>query len=263
MDEPDVGLFGPDSVTWRVHADPATLVGGMRALLVQALNPVAMAAVAQYDNFRDDPWGRFRRTSDYLTTTTFGDRASAHAAAARVRALHRRVHGVDPVTGRNYRADDPDLLLWVHAVEVESFLVAYRRYAWPLSDDDADRYVAEMVRAAELVGLARDDVPATVADLADYLASVPLALTPAARDGMRLVFAPPMPLPARPLWALLGAAAVAILPPRARSLYGLPWAPLATPVVRAGVGTLLRIVNAALPPPPPVRAAFARARSAA
>jgi uncharacterized protein (DUF2236 family) len=260
----DVGLFGPDSVTWRIHGDPAGLIGGLRALLIQALNPRAMAAVDQHSDFRTDPWGRLRRTSEYLTATTFGDTATAHQWAARVRAVHRRVHGIDPVTGRAYSADDPELLLWVHAVEVDSFLVAYRQYAGPVSDEDADRYVAEMVRAAELVGLTAKEVPASIAELRVYLDSVTgLALSPAAKEGMRYVLAPPLPLAARPLWAAAATAAVAILPEHVRDLYGLRWWPVATPVVRAGVYGLLRIFNVAVPPPPPVRAAMARARSSA
>jgi uncharacterized protein (DUF2236 family) len=260
----DVGLFGPESVTWRIHGDPASLIGGLRALLIQALNPRAMAAVDQHSDFRTDPWGRLRRTSEYLTATTFGDTATAHRWAARVRAVHRRVHGIDPVTGRAYRADDPELLLWVHAVEVESFLLAYRQYAGPVSDDDADRYVGEMVRAAELVGLTAKEIPASIVELRDYLDAVTgLALSPAAKEGMRYVLAPPMPLAARPLWAVAATAAVAILPEEVRGLYGLRWWPIATPAVRACVYGLLRIFNVAVPPPPPVREAMARARSAA
>lgn len=257
----DLGLFGPGSVTWRIHADPAALIGGLRALLIQALNPRAMAAMAQHSDYREDPWGRLRRTSEYLVATVFGDRAQAERAAARVRAVHGRIQGVDPVTGTAYRADDPDLLLWVHAVEVDSFLAAYRAYAGPVSDADADRYVAEMVRGAELVGLPAEAVPADLASLRAYLDSFAgLALTPAAREGMRVVFAPPMPAALRPLWAIPAVAAVAILPPPVRDLYGLPWPPPATPLVRMGVWALLRALNVTRRPPPPIRRALALSR---
>jgi uncharacterized protein (DUF2236 family) len=261
----DLGLFGPTSVTWRLHADPASLIGGLRALLIQALNSRAMAAVDQHSDYRTDPWGRLRRTSEYLTATTFGDSATAERYAARVRAIHRRVSGVDPVSGRSYRAADPELLLWVHAVEVDSFLTAYRHYAGPVSDEDADRYVLEMVRAAELVGLTAGDVPASVAELRSYLVGAyrGLALSPAAQDGVKYVLSPPMPLAARPLWAIPATAAVAILPERARSLYGLKWWPPATPLVRASVFSVLRILNLVVPPPAPVRRAMARGRAAA
>jgi uncharacterized protein (DUF2236 family) len=261
----DLGLFGPGSVTWRIHADPSSLVGGLRALLIQALNPRAMAAVDQHSDYRTDPWSRLRRTSEYLTATTFGDVATAERYAGRVRAIHRRVHGVDPVSGRPYRADDPELLLWVHAVEVDSFLIAYRQYGGPVSDADADRYTLEMVRAAELVGLVSDQVPSTLEDLREYLSGAyrGLALSPAAKEGVRYVLSPPMPLLVRPLWAVPATAAVAILPDVVRGLYGLRWWPPATPVVRAAVFSLLRIMNVAVPRPPPVRRAFALGRKAA
>lgn len=259
----DVGLFGPGSVTWRIHADHSGLIGGLRALLIQALHPLAMAAVAQHSDFKNDPWGRLQRTSDYIMITTFGDTASAHAAAGRVRAIHRRVRGVDDVTGLPYRADDPELLLWIHAVEVDSFIAAYRRFARGLGRDDADRYVAEMVRAAELVGLHAEDVPATEADLRDYLASVRgLRITPAAREGMSFVLNPPMRLALRPLWTVPSAAAISLLPARFRRMYGIPWVSVADPVVRASVFSLTRALNVVMPDPPEVRKAKARVRTA-
>ena len=96
----DVGIFGPDSVAWRIHADPAMLIGGLRALLVQALEPRAMAAVDQHGKFREDPWGRLERTTNFVLTTTYGDTAAAEAAAARVRKVHEHIHGTDAVTGQ-------------------------------------------------------------------------------------------------------------------------------------------------------------------
>src|SRR5436309_4579720 len=136
----DAGIFGPDSVAWRLHADPVMLIGGLRALMVQALEPRAMAAVDQHSKYRTDPWGRLERTTEFVMTTTYGDTASAEAAAARVRKVHERIRGVDPVTGCPYAGNDPDLLLWIHAVEVDSFLLAYRTYAGRASDAAAYRY---------------------------------------------------------------------------------------------------------------------------
>lgn len=263
MTSDDFGLFGPSSVTWRIHGDPASLIGGLRALLIQALKPQAMAAVDQHSNFRADPWGRLRRTSDYLVATTFGDTATAHEWGARVRAVHRRVRGIDPVTGLSYRADDPELLLWVHAVEVHSFLKAYRQYAGPVTGVDADRYVREMVAAAELVGLDADDVPHTLDDLRAYLRGQELVMTPAAGEGMRYVLSPPMPLVARPLWTVAAVAAVAILPAKVRSLYGLPWVPGAQVAVRAQVFPLLRVLNTTLPAAVRIRRVLDRARATA
>jgi uncharacterized protein (DUF2236 family) len=263
--EVDLGLFGPDSMAWRLHADPSMLIGGIRALLVQALHPLPMAGVAQHSDFRSDPEGRLQRTTDYVMITTFGDTASARAAAARVRAVHRRVRGIDDVTGRPYRADDPELLLWVHAVEVDSFLTAYRRYAGRLSVEDADRYVAEMVRAAELIGLHAEDVPTRVADLEDYLRGMTDQLMPteAAMDGMKFILNPPMPIVAKPLWATIGAATVAILPRDLRRMYRLPWVPIANPGIRLYMFSVTRAMNLLLPGPPQIREARARAAAAA
>lgn len=260
----DLGLFGPDSVTWRIHADPSMLIGGLRALLVQALHPLAIAGVAQHSDYQDDPWGRLQRTVDYVVTTTFADTQKALAAGERVRAVHTRVRGIDPVTGHPYRADDPELLLWVHAVEVHSFLAAYRRYGGWLSRADADEYVAEMVRAAELVGLIPHQVPATTDDLRSYFQRVSgLQLTPAARNAMGQIVSPRMPLALRPLWAVPTTAAVALLPQWARELYGLTWFPPLGMPVRVGTFSLLRMLNILVPSHPAIREAQDRARSLA
>lgn len=255
----DAGFFGPNSVAWRLHSDPVMLAGGMRALLVQALNPRAMAAVDQFGKFREDPWGRLERTSNFVLATTFGDTATAEAAAARVRAVHSRIFGVDPHTGAAYSATDPDLLLWIHAVEVESFVVAYRAYAGCLSRADADRYVAEMARVAEMVELPPAMAPRSMGQLNDYLHSVTgLAVTPAARDGLRTVLAPPMPTLLRPAWVIPATAAIAILPGYARRMYRIPWFPPVKIPVRVGVFGLSRVLKAVRPGHPMVRAARER-----
>ena len=158
------------------------LAGGLRALLVQALEPRAMAGVDQHSRYREDPWGRLRRTTEFVGLTTYGDTPTAEAACVKVRAVHERIRGVDPVTGRAYSASDPDLLLWIHAVEVDSFVSVYRAFAGRLSDEDADRYVAEMVQVAELVELPPGMAPRTMAELREYLDSVEgLQATDAAR----------------------------------------------------------------------------------
>jgi uncharacterized protein (DUF2236 family) len=259
----DAGIFGEHSVAWRIHADPVMLVGGLRALLVQALEPRAMAAIDQHSAFREDPWGRLERTTQFVLATTYGDTAAAEAAAARVRAVHSRIHGVDPVTGQAYSADDPDLLLWIHAVEVESFLLAYRTYAGRISTADGDRYVAEMARVAELVGLPVDRAPRDEGELRDYLRSVRgIQATGPAFEGLRVVLFPPMDLRYRPLWAIPTTAAIAILPPYARRLYRIPWfPPVALPAqwaLRTAVFALSRVLNLVTPTPPSLRAARVR-----
>ena len=260
----DEGLFGPDSVAWRLHADPTMLAGGMRALLVQALEPRAMAGVDQHSRYRTDPWGRLQRTTEFVFRTTYGDAATAEAACAQVRKVHERVRGVDPTTGRWYNANDPDLLLWIHAVEVHSFVAAYRAYAGRLDDEDADRYVAEMVQVAELVELPGGMAPRSMGELREYLRSVEgLQATPAAREGMRTIFFPPMPLALRPLWAIPATATLAILPRVARRLYGLPWPAPASLPVRANVFALSRVMNNVLPRSPIIRKARERVAPAA
>ncbi len=188
-----------------------------------------MAGVDQHSDYKVDPWGRLQRTVEYVVTTTFGDTAAAEAMGARVRAVHERVVGVDPHTGQAYRAGDPDLLAWVHNVEVHSFVAAYRRYGGWLSDGDADRFVAEMTRVAPLVGLPSDAVPSTLDDLRAVLREAPLEITPAAKAGARTILSPPLPLALRPLYGVAVAGAVSLLPRKVRAAYGVPWFPPAEP----------------------------------
>ena len=246
----DGGMFGPDSITWRVHADPVFPLGGMRALLLQALHPRAMAAVAQYGGFEADYWGRLGRTSEYVATLTYADRAQAERVAARVRGVHRRLRATDLLTGESFRIDEPELLLWVHCCEVESFLTVARRAGVPLSPADADRYLAEQVRAAELIGLDAADVPADLAAMADYFTDIRprLRATADARRGARALIAPPMPswvsllTPARPAWATLAALAFTTLPGWARRMYRSP----ALPTTDLAATAALRAVRAGL-----------------
>ncbi len=224
------GYFPPDSVTWRLHADPLMLVSGLRSLFLQALHPTAIAAVAQHSTFRTDPWGRFQRTGDYLGTVSYGTRDEAQRASARVRGVHRRITGVDPATERDYRADDPDLLLWIHCGFVDSNLSVVRRGGFRLAGGEADEYVAEQVAAARLIGLEPEIVPTSEGELRDYYARIQpyLLATDDARDVVRFGLLPPMPLkvglmtPARPLWVAAVGLAFATLPRWARRLYRLP-----------------------------------------
>jgi uncharacterized protein (DUF2236 family) len=226
----DEGLFGPRSVTWRVHADPVLWLGGLRSLLLQALHPVAMAGVAQHSGFRRDAWGRLLRTARYVGTVTYGTTADAMAAGAGVRRVHRGLGGVEDVSGRQYTVEDSDLLCWIHCCLVESFLSVYQRAGGGLDDEQCDRYVAEQTRLAPLVGLAADDVPATAAELAAYFRDMrpELRSSPDAFAAARLVVWPPMSprvqflTPARPAWTAIGALSFALLPRWARQLYRLP-----------------------------------------
>jgi uncharacterized protein (DUF2236 family) len=194
----------------------------MRSLMVQALHPLAMAGVAQHSDWRRDPFGRLGATSGYVLTVTYGDTAAANAAAARVRAVHKHVRGTDGVTGLGYSAEDPDLLLWVHAGMVDSIVHVVQRYGRGLDGAEADRYVAEMVSFAEMVGVPKEQVPASVLALSKYIESVGLLqATPAAREAIDVVLHPPdLHEELRELWHDLGQVAIGTLPRWARSIYG-------------------------------------------
>jgi uncharacterized protein (DUF2236 family) len=243
----DDGFFGPASVTWRISADLAGPVAGLRALLMQALHPLAMAGVDQHSDWRQDPVGRLAATSQYVTTVSFGERAAAERAAAIVRRIHEHVRGTDPVTGRDYAAGDPALLLWVHAALVDSAIAARRALGTPLTAADADSYVAEMAVAAELVGVPASLVPASAAELDGYLASVrpELRCTPAARESMAYLLDPPGLDPdIAEIWQDVRDAAIATLPDWAREMYGYPAPPELTPARRTAIRQALGVLDA-------------------
>ena len=255
-------------MTWRVHADPVFPVAGVRALLLQALHPLTMAAVEQNRGFAEDFWGRLERTVQYVTTLTFGTADEARRTAARLRGLHRRLQGTDPETGRPFPLDRPDLLLWVHCCDVDSFLTTARRAGASIGPDDADRYVSEQLLAAELIGIPDGMAPATVAELTDYFASVrpELRLSGEARRGVRMLVVPPMTswvrllTPAQPAWLTLIGVAAALLPRWARRMYRLPGLPT-TDLAVTGAMKALRSGLFVLPDrwlgPPEVQAARA------
>lgn len=210
----DPGLFGPDSVTWRVHGDfPAMMAGGIAALMLQTLHPAALAGVWDHSNFRADLVGRLRRTTAFVAGTSYAPVSEAERLIARVRGIHDRVHGVTE-DGRPYHANDPALLTWVHVTEVSSFLRGYLRYANPaLPRPLQDRYYAENARVAEALGAT--GVPVSVAGVERYFADVQGALRFSARsrevlrvlDGIRL----PIPVSGVSKHLFLGAGA-ALLP---------------------------------------------------
>jgi len=242
----DGGLFGPKSMVWRVNRDRSFPLAGMRSLMVQALHPLAMAGVAQHSAWRQDPFGRLAATSSYVLTTTYGDTASALAAAAWVRKVHTRVRGTDPQTGLPYSAEDPALLLWVHAGMVDSIVEVVRRYGRPIEPADLDRYVAEMVTFAEIIGVPREEVPATADSLRAYVESVELRqATPAAKEAIAIVLDPPdLDAETRDLWHDLAQVAVGTLPDWAREMYGYP-APPAELMEREPVRQLLGALDLA------------------
>ncbi|MFJ2475483.1 oxygenase MpaB family protein [Streptomyces sp. NPDC087659] len=241
-DDRDPGLFGPASVTWQMHGDPMMWIAGVRALYLQALHPRAVRGVMINSDFRKDAWGRLLRTANFVGTISYGTAEAAERAGARVRRIHRLL-GVD----------DPDLLLWVHCAEVDSYLDVLRRSGFPLTDGQADRYVDEHRTSARLVGLDPAGVPATRAALTGYFAAVRPALEAGADarvvdDFLRRPPVHTLLVPARELvWRRVAALAYDALPPYAHELYGRP-APPRERVTRrlAAAGTALRCVPSRL-----------------
>lgn len=233
----DPGLFGPDAVCWRVHGDfTSMLVGGISALLLQALHPLALAGVWDHSNFREDLLGRLRRTGQFISATTFGNQADAQRLIERVRTIHLQVTG-HAVDGRPYAASDPDLLTWVHVAEVSSFLKAHLRYLNPaLSGQAQDRYYAEVARIAEALG-ARD-VPRSRQDIADYLQAIQpqLRCDERSREIVRILFAAPAPSRlAKPFGALMMRAGVDLLPDWASRMLDLEQSRPERQLIRLGV----------------------------
>jgi uncharacterized protein (DUF2236 family) len=245
-DPADNGFFGPASVTWRVSTDMGRPVAGLRALMLQALHPLAMAGVDQHSNWRSDPVGRLAATSGYLATVSFGDRAAAERAAARVRRVHEHITGTDQVTGLRYAASDPALLLWVHATLVESGIVASAAFGTPLSAGDSDAYVAEMAATAELVGVPAGLAPASLGDLESYLTATrpELRCTPAAAESMAYLLDPPgLDEDVAEIWADVRAGVLAVLPAWALEMYGYPPQPL-TPARQTEIRQALGVLDA-------------------
>lgn len=244
-DGEDAGFFGPGSATWAVHGALPTLVGGVRALLLQTLHPGALAGVRRHSRYESDALGRLAGTTRWLTVVTFGDTAAAERECARVRGMHRKVRGSYDTTGgpRPYSAQDPDLLRWVHVAFTDSFLAAHRAWGGPIPGGE-DAYVAEWATAAELVGVT--DPPRSRAELAAQLTDFGPQLRGGAdvRDTVRFVRDVPVPLAARPPYAVLFAGAVATLADEHRELMGLPRVPLR--LARPAVGALLGSLGAVL-----------------
>lgn len=247
--------FDETDPVWIVHADASMFVGGIRALLLQSLHPLAMAGVAGHSGYKSDPWGRLQRTSAFLAATTFGTALTGDRAVAHVRAIHERVRGKAP-DGRPYAASDPHLLAWVHAAEVDSFLASYRQHGdRRLTPVLEDRYVEQAGRAACGLGVATP--PRTVAELAATLDGFrpELVGSPEAHDTARfLLLHPPVSGASRLGYAALAAGAVALLPMWAKAMLRLPALPLTERLASAPVAEVaVRAVRWAMTDPATVR----------
>lgn len=225
----DPGLFLPTDAPWIVHRDFATLVGGIRALLLQALHPGALGGVAQHSRYEEDPLGRLSGTIRWLTVTTFGSMVAVQNEASRVNRMHHRVKGkYETNDGQkiNYRAADPDLLLWVHIAFMDSFLRAHQNYSRAKIPGGADSYVALWSRSVEPLGLS--EVPMTEAELAQTLERFKpsLRVDAKAKSVIRWIRNAPLPKAAKPVYSLLFQAALASLPKELRKMIGMRSLPL-------------------------------------
>jgi uncharacterized protein (DUF2236 family) len=225
----DIVVQPPHTTTWQVHLDRSMWVGGVRGLMLQALHPLAMLGVWQNSTFQDDPFGRLRRTADFVGRVTFGSPEEAEEIGRRVRGIHRRLRVTDPATGRNHRVDDPELLLWVHCAEVSSYLEVARRGGLGISERQADRYLREQRRSAAYVGLHPEDVPGSCAEMDAYFrhARAGLRVTGEAVAAVRFLLWPRLPRelrllsPGKPAYLPFGALCYHTLPEWARRMYGL------------------------------------------
>jgi uncharacterized protein (DUF2236 family) len=252
FEAPGERWFAEDRPIRIIHADSCMFIGGLRALLFQSLQPLAMAGVASHSDFKADPWGRLQRTADFLAATTFGPATEAQRAVDMVKRVHIRVVGTAD-DGRPYSANDPHLLKWVHIAEVDSFLAAHAKFGEiELSPEQRDGYVLDMSRIASALGVI--DPPTTVAELADQIASYrpELRTSAPARDAARyLLLTPPLPIYQRPIYGLLGAAAVSLMPLWTRFPLRLPWLPVSErAVVRPAAQALTKTLRWALQPIP-------------
>lgn len=236
--------FTEDDAIWEVHADTAMFIGGIRALLLQSLHPMAMLGVSEHSDFRNDPWGRLQRTSHYLATTTYGTIPDAERSIRIVRAIHKRVTGT-AANGRSYRADDPHLLMWVHISEIDSFLTSHQTFGQRrLSAARADDYVRQSGLAAAKLGVM--DPPRSVAELTQRIEDYrpELKLTEPAREAADLLLKhPPLGGPARLGYQVLATGAVSILPAWVRAQLLLPTLPasdrvIARPLARSALATI-------------------------
>lgn len=245
----DPGLFGPDSVCWKVHADfTSMMTGGISALLLQALHPLALAGVWDHSTFRTDILGRLRRTATFIAGTTFGSRRDALALIERVKHIHLGVSGVAP-DGRPYRASEPALLTWVHVAEVSSFMTAHLRYVNPsLPIAAQDQYFMETARIAEMLGAS--DIPRSRAGIDAYLLAMQPGLfaSERTREVVKLLMNAPAPsLSMRPAGVLMVNAGVDLLPDWAQAMLGFQrYAMLRRAVARPGVRLIAPVIRWAL-----------------
>jgi uncharacterized protein (DUF2236 family) len=264
----DVGLFGPDTITWKVNREGVLLVGGGAALVLQVAHPLVAAGVAEHSNYREDPWGRLYRTLDLTTKIVFGPTETAEKAAEQIRNVHKRVKGETKEDGgrypkgTRYHANDPELLMWVHATLVHMAMDVYQRYVQALTIAEQQRYYEEQKKLGEMFGVPREQQPDTLSDFRDYfnemIESDRIAVTDALREVVGATLRPDLPFLARPVIEALNLATVGLLPPRVREELDLPWSPNRERLME----TSRRALSAIIPALPGLLREFPPARSA-
>lgn len=254
----DLGYFGPGSAAWAVHGSIPTLVAGIRALLLQALHPGAMAGVHDWSRYREDPLGRLAGTIRWIHTVSYGSQADAVASSEWVLRLHERVVGSyrDGDREHPYAANDPELLRWVHLAFTDAFLSCQLRWGGPIPGG-ADGYVAEWAVAGELMGVPHP--PRSAAELAAQLRSFAGTLRggPRVADAVRFIRTPPLARSLRVGYPVLFAGATATLLPEHRNLLGLG---RPNPAAVAAVGPLLAATRRVLGPQSAAETAALRRR---
>jgi uncharacterized protein (DUF2236 family) len=252
---------------WRIHRERVLLAGWGRAILLQIAHPKVARGVAEHSAFATDRWGRLRRlhrTLSAMLALTFGSEAEAVASAARINAIHDRVHSRldDPAGGPPYSAHDPELLTWVHATLIDSFLLAYRLFVGPVTTREADRYCTEAAGIEPALGIPSGRLPRTERDLREYLdamlAGGSIEVTDTARRLSREIIRPPAPALVRPALWVAELPAVGLLPPAIREAYGFPWSAGRARALRA----LAAVTRGGLPLAPPALRYWAVARRA-
>jgi uncharacterized protein (DUF2236 family) len=257
------GYFTPESVIRRLGNSPLVpMLGGGTAVLLQVAHPLVAAGVVYHSDYQRDLWRRLLRTLQALYLIVYGSKEEAERAGEVVKAVHARVRGatreqLGPFpAGTRYDASDPDLMLWVHATLVGTSLAAYRRFVAPLTADEQEAYYCEMAVVAQVFGLRRSAIPATLADFREYvrdrLASPEICVTAPARDVAKVILEAPLPTPLRLLAPAHRLATAALLPPRLREEYGLGWSrahamqlTLAAPSLRVLAAPLFRLAGRA------------------
>jgi uncharacterized protein (DUF2236 family) len=260
-DQQSVGLYGPDTVTWRVNREAVLLAGGGRALLLQVAHPLVAAGVEQHSDYERHPWRRLVRTLDITTKIVFGDPETSAAASSQLQRRHTRVQGTSE-RGVPYDARDPKLLVWVWATLVDSSLLLYQRCVRPLSSDEVERYYQEQKLFAYACGVPEGGCPPAYGDFTEYwdrMVAEELEVTDAARAVAGSIMRPAVPALVRPVFAPNSLITIGLLPPQLRTEYGFPWSRGRQRMLDLALGTMRRTVRLL----PPVLRQFPESRTAA